>query len=39
MGLLVVGNADPVGDIPEPSTYAMLALGGVAVTVARLRKK
>jgi hypothetical protein len=39
MGLLVVGNADPVGAIPEPSTYAMLTLGGVAVAVARLRKK
>ena len=35
-GLLVRGDVSPV---PEPSTYAMLALGGVAVALARLRRR
>jgi hypothetical protein len=35
-GLLVVGSTEVV---PEPSTYAMLALGGLAVGIARLRRK
>lgn len=40
MGLLAVGTADAtIGDVPEPSTYAMLALGGAAVAFARLRRK
>ena len=40
MGLLVVGtaDADPSG-IPEPSTYAMITLGGAAIAFARLRRK
>lgn len=36
MGLIVVGTAS---DVPEPSTYAMLALGGAAIAFARLRRK
>ncbi len=36
MGLLVVGTAS---DVPEPSTYAMLTLGGAAIAFARLRRK
>jgi hypothetical protein len=35
-GLLVVGETSV---IPEPSTYAMLALGGAALAFARLRRK
>ena len=35
-GLIVKGD---VTATPEPSTYAMLALGGVAVAFARLRRK
>jgi hypothetical protein len=36
MGLIVVGTAT---DVPEPSTYAMLTLGGAAIAFARFRRK
>jgi PEP-CTERM motif len=35
-GLMVVGTAS---NVPEPSTYAMLGLGGAAMLFARLRRK
>jgi hypothetical protein len=35
-GLLVVGTAS---NVPEPSTYAMLGLGGAALLLSRLRRK
>jgi hypothetical protein len=38
-GLLVSGSGDMAEGIPEPSTYAMLTLGGMALVAARLRRK
>lgn len=38
-GLLVIGSTtDAVSGVPEPSTYAMLGLGGVGLLVARMRR-
>jgi hypothetical protein len=39
MGFLAIGATTDPAPIPEPSTYAMLALGGVAIGLARLRRK
>jgi hypothetical protein len=41
-GFILAGSAttvDPANGVPEPSTYAMLGLGGAAMLFARLRRK
>lgn len=38
MGLLVVGTADTPTGVPEPSTYAMMFIGGAAIFMTRRRK-
>lgn len=41
-GFILAGTAfvnDPDSGVPEPSTYAMLGLGGAAMLIARLRRK
>jgi hypothetical protein len=37
-GLLVQGLATSNSEVPEPSTYAMVAIGAVGVLVARRRR-
>lgn len=39
MGLLVAGTADVGAPVPEPSTYAMMVLGGAATLLARVRRR
>ena len=38
MGLLAVGTADTPTGVPEPSTYAMMFIGGAAIFMTRRRK-
>lgn len=38
-GLLVVGTASDVSQVPEPASVTMIAIGGAAIALARLRRK
>lgn len=38
-GFIASGSGETIDGVPEPSTYAMLTLGGMALVAARLRRK